>query len=122
MADSPPVPPAPEDVTADSDACATLLQLCGRAVPRLVDASQYRVTIREQACFLPTSADDVPVIGAVAGCPGVVIASGHSCWGILLAPATGLAVSQLVMDGECTAVDLRPFSPGRFASRRRRAK
>ena len=67
------------------------------------------------ACFLPGSDDGAPVIGRVPGAPNAVVACGLTCWGILNAPATGLAVARLVArDDAAAVVDLAPFSPGRF--------
>ena len=40
-------------------------------------------------------------------------AAGRSCWGILNGPATGLALSELILDGAAAAVDLAPFRPDR---------
>lgn len=34
--------------------------------------------------------------------------------GIAWAPACGLAMAELILDGECTSVDLSPFDPARF--------
>ena len=68
----------------------------------------------QQACHLPTFADGVPVIGAVPGVQGAYVASGGGCWGILCGPATGLALSELILDGAAASVDLTPFSPQRF--------
>jgi glycine/D-amino acid oxidase-like deaminating enzyme len=68
----------------------------------------------QQACFLPLSPDGVPVIGPVPGVAGAYVATGHSCWGILNGPATGLAVAELLAHGEARSVDLRAFSPARF--------
>lgn len=70
--------------------------------------------LAEQACFLPLSPDGVPVIGRIGNVEGAFIATGHSCWGILNSTGTGLAIAELVATGECQALDLRPFEPGRF--------
>ena len=40
--------------------------------------------------------------------------TGHSVWGILNAPATGEAMTELILDGDATTVDLAPFDPGRM--------
>jgi len=70
-----------------------------------------------QACCLPVSPDGVPLIGWLPGTGDTVaITTGHSCWGILLGPASGLAVAQLIVDGVAEVVDLAPFSPSRFCS------
>jgi glycine/D-amino acid oxidase-like deaminating enzyme len=41
------------------------------------------------------------------------VATGHSVWGMLNAPATGEAMSELILDGAAHHVDLAPFAPGR---------
>jgi glycine oxidase len=57
----------------------------------------------------PWSADPAPTIGHVA--PGVVVAVGHFRNGILLAPATGELVADLVL-GRPTRVLAGTFAPG----------
>ncbi|CCE62911.1 hypothetical protein TPHA_0D02750 [Tetrapisispora phaffii CBS 4417] len=39
------------------------------------------------------------------------IAAGHSCWGINNAPATGVIMSQLLLEGICTCADITEFNP-----------
>jgi glycine/D-amino acid oxidase-like deaminating enzyme len=46
------------------------------------------------------------------------VATGHGPWGILNAPATGLALAELMTDGG-SSVDLRPFDPARLPGARR---
>jgi glycine/D-amino acid oxidase-like deaminating enzyme len=45
---------------------------------------------------------------------GAYIATGHSVWGILNAPATGEAMAELITDGAAHVIDLSPFDPGRL--------
>jgi len=45
---------------------------------------------------------------------GAYVATGHNVWGILNAPATGEAMSELIVEGRSNAVDLRPFDPFRL--------
>ena len=68
----------------------------------------------KQACHLPTAPDGVPVVGAVPGRRGAFVGTGHGCWGILLGPATGEALANLVATGDAKTVDLRSFDPARF--------
>ena len=68
----------------------------------------------EQACFLPCSEGGVPVIGPIPGTEGAYVATGHSCWGILNAPATGLSLAELIVEGKSKLVDLKSFDPERF--------
>ena len=42
------------------------------------------------------------------------VATGHSVWGILNAPATGEAMAELIADGRARSVDLSPFDPSRL--------
>ncbi|MEW5318677.1 MAG: hypothetical protein WDW38_009879 [Sanguina aurantia] len=70
-----------------------------------------------QACHLPQSPDGVPLIGKVPGLQGVYVATGHSCWGILNGPATGLAMAELIVNGRATSVDLSAFDPRRFSAK-----
>eukprot|EP00566_Odontella_aurita_P009949 CAMPEP_0113599280 /NCGR_PEP_ID=MMETSP0015_2-20120614/42054_1 /TAXON_ID=2838 /ORGANISM="Odontella" /LENGTH=424 /DNA_ID=CAMNT_0000507389 /DNA_START=183 /DNA_END=1457 /DNA_ORIENTATION=- /assembly_acc=CAM_ASM_000160 len=67
-----------------------------------------------QACMRPCPPDAMPYMGAVAGFEGAYINAGHNCWGIAWAPASGKAMSELVLEGESTSIDLRPFDPARF--------
>lgn len=71
---------------------------------------------KKQACYLPCSiGDGIPLIGEVPGTNNsLFIATGHSCWGILNAPATGLCMAELIMDGKSGSVNLSPFDPKRF--------
>ena len=48
------------------------------------------------------------------GIDGAYVATGHSVWGMLNAPATGEAMSELILDGAAHRVDLAPFAPGRL--------
>ena len=72
---------------------------------------------KAQACHLPIAPDGDPIIGKHPTVEGAYLATGHGCWGILLAPATGLAMSELMLDGKATSVDLGPFDPKRFLNR-----
>lgn len=42
-------------------------------------------------------------------------AAGHSCWGILNGPATGLVMAELIADGKASSVDIRKLDPQRLA-------
>jgi hypothetical protein len=67
-----------------------------------------------QVCFRPVTEDGLPLIGAVPGSKGAYVATGHSVWGMLNAPATGEAMTELILDGTARHVDLAPFEPGRM--------
>jgi glycine/D-amino acid oxidase-like deaminating enzyme len=109
MADPAPLPPSPEGVEVSEASCATLARAAGRVSTALAAAP----IVRRQACYRPVTDDGLPLIGAVPGLPGAYVATGHGPWGILNAPATGLALAELIVDGRATTVDLRPFDPAR---------
>ncbi|EKX32732.1 hypothetical protein GUITHDRAFT_160318 [Guillardia theta CCMP2712] len=82
---------------------------------KLVSTELGRAEVtRYQACYLPISVDGLPLIGKLEEVEGVYIATGHGCWGILNGPATGLVMSELIVDGVAKSVDISPFDPNRF--------
>jgi len=105
-----PLPVNPADVAPDDGAHARLEALCRNISPAFAAAP---VKAR-QACFRPVTEDGLPLIGAVPGIDGAYVATGHSVWGMLNAPATGEAMSELILDGDAHHVELGPFAPGRL--------
>jgi glycine/D-amino acid oxidase-like deaminating enzyme len=105
-----PLPVDPADVAADEGAHARLEALCRNISPVLA-AAPIKAW---QACFRPVTEDGLPLIGAVPGVDGGFVATGHSVWGMLNAPATGEAMSELILDGATRHVDLTPFAPTRL--------
>jgi glycine/D-amino acid oxidase-like deaminating enzyme len=67
-----------------------------------------------QACFRPVTQDGLPLIGKVRQTEGAYVATGHSVWGILNAPATAEALTELIADGVASSTDLTPFDPTRL--------
>jgi glycine/D-amino acid oxidase-like deaminating enzyme len=115
MADPAPLPDSPEAVEVNESSCETLARAAGRVSAALAGAR----VVRRQACYRPVTDDGVPLIGRVPGVRGVFVATGHGPWGILNAPATGLAMAELVADGAAKLVDLGPFDPARLPAARR---
>lgn len=105
-----PLPVDPGDVAPDPDAIVRLEAMCRAMSPALANAP----ILARQACFRPVTQDGLPLIGAIPGMESAYVATGHSVWGILNAPATGEAMAELLLDGEATTVDLSPFDPGRM--------
>lgn len=64
--------------------------------------------------YYGVSPDNSPIIGLNPDASKWIDACGFSGHGIMHAPATGMAVSELVTDGEATTVDVTPFVHGRF--------
>jgi glycine/D-amino acid oxidase-like deaminating enzyme len=53
-------------------------------------------------------------MGAVPGIEGTFIATGHGRQGILQSPPSGLAMAELILDGQTKVLDMTPFDPARF--------
>lgn len=104
------LPVDPCDVVGDEGAHERLEALCRAVSPALAAAP----IVARQACFRPVTEDGLPLIGAVPGVANAWVATGHSVWGMLNAPATGEAMAELILDGATTHVELRHFAPGRL--------
>jgi len=71
--------------------------------------------VRERWCgWRPMCVDDVPLIGAVPGAPGVWLATGHGMMGVGMSAGTGQLLADL-MTGRDPAIDPHPYRPARFA-------
>ena len=110
MADRQPLPESAEGVEVSDAGCAVLARAAGRVSAALAAAPIER----RQACYRPVADDGIPLIGRVAGAAGAYVATGHGPWGMLNAPGTGLALAELIVDGACASLDLRPFDPSRL--------
>jgi glycine/D-amino acid oxidase-like deaminating enzyme len=104
------LPIDPARVTPDGGALYRLEAMC-RAISPALGAAKI---LARQACYRPVTRDGLTLIGAVPGVEGAYVATGHSVWGILNAPATGEAMAELIVDGAATTVDLAPFGPHRL--------
>jgi sarcosine oxidase subunit beta len=82
-------------------------------VPGLVDGT-FRSAHSGQDGITP---DQRPILGP-AGPAGFFLDCGHSGTGFKTAPAIGLGMAELILDGVATSVDLAPFELERFAAGR----
>ena len=65
--------------------------------------------------FRPYCDDLRPVVGRVPGRDDLFVAAGHFRKGVMLAPATGLVLSEMLLGRE-PSVDLSAFDPARFTA------
>ena len=105
-----PLPIDPARVAPDAGAIERLEAMCSDLSPALATAK----ILARQACYRPITRDGLPLLGPVAGVEGAYVATGHSVWGILNAPATGEAMAELIVDGIARSVDVSAFDPARF--------
>ena len=110
FSDQSPLPFDPAAVTPEPGEIDRLQAICARLSPKFLPER----IIARQACFRPVTEDGLPLIGKVPQIEGAFVATGHSVWGILNAPATGEALAELVTDGVARSTDLSPFDPSRL--------
>ena len=97
------------DMRATAESYALLTHNLSRLAPSLMHATVLAHTVG----LRPDTPDHNPYIGAVKGYSGLYLAAGHAYHGILLAPATGCALADLILDG-ATDLTIAPFDPIRF--------
>lgn len=100
------------DITTDNAAIEGMRAAASAICPALSDAPVLRVW----AGIRPASPDMLPIVGVDPEEPRLIYACGHSKNGILLAPATAVAVAALAQ-GRGAGFDLAPFSIARFGQR-----
>ncbi|MDX1433036.1 MAG: FAD-dependent oxidoreductase, partial [Gammaproteobacteria bacterium] len=85
LSDDLPVPASPDEVEVSDASIERLKAMAGNVSSTLAGAE----VVARGACYRPVCADGLPVMGEVPGVAGAYVATGHSCWGILNAPASG---------------------------------
>ncbi|PIL28780.1 hypothetical protein GSI_08824 [Ganoderma sinense ZZ0214-1] len=110
--DDSPVPDTVDEVEVDARACESIREHVASISTELREGTVGR----RQACFLPVvSVGGGPIVGAAESvAKGLIIATGHTCWGICNAPGTAKAISELVMDGKIKCANLDKLRPSRF--------
>jgi glycine/D-amino acid oxidase-like deaminating enzyme len=84
-----------------------------RRLPALAEGT-FRAAHSGQDGLTP---DQRSILGQ-AGPDGFYLDCGHSGTGFKTAPAIGLGMAELILDGSATSVDIGPFDPARFAEGR----
>jgi sarcosine oxidase subunit beta len=112
-----PAPAANPDAfkeTNDDDFVAAVRTRLAKRIPASADAAYSR----GHAGIYDVSPDQRAVLGAVRSVPGLYVAAGFSGTGFKTAPAIGLSMAELILDGRSKTVDLTPFRIERFAEGR----
>ena len=99
------------DADPSESAKRTLLAGAHTLMPSL---AQDAVVAKHTACLRPVTPDWMPIIGAAPGWRNAYLATGAGRKGILISPAIGKAIADLITAGD-TAVPLAGFEAGRFA-------
>ncbi|KAI0319341.1 FAD dependent oxidoreductase [Amylostereum chailletii] len=108
-----PLPQTVDEVDVDPHACEEIWEWVTKT--GVVESWALEGIERRQACYLPVvEGEGGPIVGEVPGMKGLVVATGHTCWGICNAPGTAKAVSELVLEGKIRCADLDVLDPSRF--------
>lgn len=103
--------PSGENLTCDDVRCEQ--EFYPALVRRLPAALDVR-DVHGWAGHYEMTPDHNPVLGWHPALPGLVFAAGFSGHGLMMSPATGLVVSELVRLGESRTFDITPFAVDRF--------
>jgi sarcosine oxidase subunit beta len=90
-----------------------LPEVIERAIARLPILEQAEIN-RGWAGHYSTTPDHLPILGEVPWLKGFVVAGGFSGHGFMHAPACGLLMSEVVLDGGAKTIDIAPLSIERF--------
>ncbi|KAI9872858.1 MAG: hypothetical protein M1830_001117 [Pleopsidium flavum] len=103
-----PLPKTTEDVETDDSRCQDIIDYISSISDEMRDGE---VTAR-QACYLPNveAASGGPLIGET-GVKGLLMAAGHTCWGIQNGPGTGKLISEFVFDGRAKSASIGNLDP-----------
>jgi sarcosine oxidase, subunit beta len=91
-----------------------LLRSLARRLAELFPRAAHLRLIRSWAGIVENTPDGLPIIDRLPGPANVVVATMSSV-GFGLSPASGKAISELVVHGHCRFADLRALRVGRFA-------
>ena len=107
-------------IAATEEEAGFALDLTDEARERLIEnAARVLPCVRQArlleqtACLRPKTPDALPIIGKAPGRENVYVTTGAGKKGIMLAPAMGKAIADLIVRGE-TSLSLDGFGPERF--------
>ncbi|KAH7321864.1 FAD dependent oxidoreductase [Rhexocercosporidium sp. MPI-PUGE-AT-0058] len=104
-----PLPSASDLVVCDEDSCQDILDYVGSISTTLRQGE----VLAKQACYLPSVAGGGgPLIGET-GIKGLLMATGHTCWGIQNSCATGKLVSEFIFEGAAKSARIEGLDPRR---------
>lgn len=106
------VPETTDDVEVVESKCDELFKQIGKISPAL---RKGRI-LKRQACYLPVldvPSSNGPLIGET-NIMNLFLCSGHSCWGINNAPASGKVMSELLLEGRAKSAEISSLDPSLY--------
>jgi glycine oxidase len=103
-----------EEAGFDEETTPAARDEIGAALVTMLPAMADARVVYQTACLRPVASDGLLLLGRVPGFDHVYMATGAGRKGILLGPAMGRAISDLITTGSAK-IALDAFAPGRFA-------
>ena len=97
------------DLSTTTEARESLLERAAQVLPAV---TQARI-LEQTACLRPRTPDGLPILGQAPGRDNVYLATGGGKKGVLLAPAMGRVLADLIVRDK-TRLPIDDFAPGRF--------
>lgn len=103
-----PLPKSSDLVQCDESKCQDVIEYFSSISDEMRDGE----ILAKQACYLPSVVRGLggPLIGQT-GVKGLLIAAGHTCWGIQNGPGTGKLISEFVFDGKAVSANIGSLDP-----------
>jgi len=103
-----PIPKNSDLVQCDESRCQDVIDY----VSSISDEMRHGEILARQACYLPSVVGGMggPLVGET-GVKGLLIAAGHTCWGIQNGPGTGKLISEFVFDGKAISAKIGSLDP-----------
>ncbi len=108
------VGPTFEDVGLDERTTSEARDSIMAAVVKNIPSLSEGQLVLQTACLRPLSADRKLILGKVPGLDGAYVATGGGRLGLMMGPAMGALIADLIVDGTAD-IPLAEFDPGRFA-------
>jgi sarcosine oxidase, subunit beta len=96
---------------ASDESLEEIIERACRRIPKLAGAE----VMRGVTGVYDMTPDSRPLLGKIPGIDGLYLCAGFSGMGFKISPAIGLVMSELVLDGSATTVDIHAFRPDRFS-------
>jgi sarcosine oxidase subunit beta len=106
------------DTEVDWDAFGAVFRAAAVRVPPLAEAR----VMRAYAGVRDLTPDYHGILGPAVQAPGLHVACGFSGHGFMHAPAIGILMTEILLDGRAGSMDIAPLSLDRFAAGRLRAE
>ena len=106
-----PVDPDNFPQRASDESLEEIIERACRRIPKLEGAE----VMRGVTGVYDMTPDARPLLGEIPGVRGLYVCAGFSGMGFKISPAIGLVMSELVLEGKASSVNIGAFRPNRFA-------